>query len=299
MKRKAVKRLLIVAGLASLLLIVGLALPLYAAPPSRPASLRGVKAAAQATTQITATVPVTATVPLTPTETATATATPTPTPTPTPSPAPPTQTPAPTSTSLPTPTPTLSPPTQTPTVAPTFTPTPTATPTRSPVNTALAIVTDNGLLITIVCLVSLSFLALFVIVLALRGKQSKKTKPEPTPPSKTTVPLPASDSAYLESVNVADGPRRFGLKTDGVVIGRAQESDIVITEDFPDWKTVSQHHARVYLWTGHWVVEDINSTNGVYVNGKRTGRNILRDGWQLKIGGVEFIFHANTGETKQ
>jgi hypothetical protein len=184
-------------------------------------------------------------------------------------------------------------------VAPTFTPTPTATPTRSPVDTAIATVTENGLLITIVCLVLLSFLALFVIVLALRSKQRKKPKPKPTPPSKTTVPLPTPDSAYLESIQVADGPRRFGLKTDGVVVGRAQESDIVITKDFPDWKTVSQRHARIYLWTSHWVVEDINSTNGVYVNGKRTGCNVLRDGWQLKIGGVEFVFHTNTGETNQ
>ena len=127
----------------------------------------------------------------------------------------------------------------------------------------------------------------------------KRPKLEPTPPTTPVAPPPLSAVPYLESVRTLDGPRRFDLKSDGVAIGRAQENDLVITEDFPGWETVSQRHAWVGQWAGRWIVEDINSTNGIYVNGKRTGRNLLRDGWQLDIGGVEFVFRANTGETEQ
>lgn len=83
------------------------------------------------------------------------------------------------------------------------------------------------------------------------------------------------------------------------MIGRDQETDLTITQDFARWETVSKYHARIYRLTDHWIVEDLNSMNGVYVNGKRTGRNLLRDGWQLDIGGVGFVFRARTKETEQ
>jgi hypothetical protein len=143
------------------------------------------------------------------------------------------------------------------------------------------------------CLILLS-LPILLIALALRRKEKKKPKPTPTP----AAPPPPTGS-YLESVRTAGGPRRFDLKPDGATIGRAQENDLVITQDFPGWETVSQRHAWIYRWADRWIIEDVNSTNGIYVNGKRTGRNLLRDGWQLDIGGVEFVFRANTGETEQ
>jgi len=89
------------------------------------------------------------------------------------------------------------------------------------------------------------------------------------------------------------------LKPDGSTIGRTQENELVITQDFPGWESVSRHHARIYEQAGHWIVEDLNSMNGVYVNEKRTGKNLLRDGWRLSIGGVEFIFRAGTGEAQR
>ncbi|MEI2692320.1 MAG: hypothetical protein V9H69_22455 [Anaerolineae bacterium] len=35
----------------------------------------------------------------------------------------------------------------------------------------------------------------------------------------------------------------------------------------------------------------MSNRNGVYVEGQRTARNLLRSGWRIGIGGVEFIFH--------
>jgi pSer/pThr/pTyr-binding forkhead associated (FHA) protein len=71
---------------------------------------------------------------------------------------------------------------------------------------------------------------------------------------------------------------------------------LVIAQDLPGWETVSNRHARIYEQAGRWVIEDLGSTNGVYVNGKRTGRNLLQDGWRLGIGGVEFVCRISKGE---
>jgi len=103
----------------------------------------------------------------------------------------------------------------------------------------------------------------------------------------------------MESVGTPGGPRRFDLKPDGVTIGRAPENDLVITQDLAGWETISHHHARIYQQEGLWIIEDLDSMNGIYVNERRTGRNLLRDGWRLGIGGVEFVFRADTGEASR
>lgn len=78
-------------------------------------------------------------------------------------------------------------------------------------------------------------------------------------------------------------------------MGRAPENDLVITPELAGWETVSRSHARIYRQGENWIVEDLGSTNGIYVNGRRTGRNLLRDGWRLGIGSVVFTFHAGRG----
>jgi pSer/pThr/pTyr-binding forkhead associated (FHA) protein len=103
----------------------------------------------------------------------------------------------------------------------------------------------------------------------------------------------------LESVGTAGGPRQFALKPGGVTIGRAIDNEVVIAQDFAGWDTISRRHARIYQREGQWIVDDLDSKNGVWVNGRRTGRNILQDGWELRIGEVVFIFRAGPGEASQ
>lgn len=170
-----------------------------------------------------------------------------------------------------------------PTPTPTAPATPTIAPPTSPISRLPALLSENWPWVTIICLAPLLILALLLVLWAWRRA---RRRPKPRPPI----------GSYLESVGISGGPRRFRLKPEGITIGRAPENDLVITQDFPAWETVSRHHARIYRQAGHWIVEDLGSMNGVYVNGRRTGRNLLRDGWRLGIGGVEFIFHAGAGE---
>jgi pSer/pThr/pTyr-binding forkhead associated (FHA) protein len=135
--------------------------------------------------------------------------------------------------------------------------------------------------------------------LVLRALRRKTPRPISPPPSASAHPPPTPTGPHLESVGTSGGRCHLDLRPDGVTIGRAPENDLVITQDLPGWETVSRRHARIYEQAGHWIVEDLNSTNGIYVNGKRTGRNLLREGWQLRVGGVEFLFRASTGEERQ
>ncbi len=155
------------------------------------------------------------------------------------------------------------------------------------VNEIMTVMPKDGLVVAVVCLV------LTLIVLIVWRKRAKSTTLSPTVPALSTT------GPHLESTSTIGDSRRFGLKPGGTTIGRSTENDLVITQDFPDWETVSQRHAWVYQWVDHWIVEDIDSMNGIQVNGKRTGRNLLRDGWQVDIGGVGFVFRAAAEETEQ
>lgn len=72
-------------------------------------------------------------------------------------------------------------------------------------------------------------------------------------------------------------------------IGRTADNDIQI-----DASNVSRHHAVLLAGADQCVVEDLNSTNGVLVNGLRVERQVLRDGDVLRVGKVEFRFQQRS-----
>lgn len=75
-----------------------------------------------------------------------------------------------------------------------------------------------------------------------------------------------------------------------VIVGR--ESDCDITVDHPQ---VSRHHAKITLQMGGILVEDLRSTNGTFVNGKRVVRELMGEGDILGIGPVAFSISPKMG----
>lgn len=82
---------------------------------------------------------------------------------------------------------------------------------------------------------------------------------------------------------VIDGPlvgTIVPLEGQQVTIGRAPDSTIVIDDDY-----ASSRHARVYESEGSWVVEDLGSTNGTWIDRVRiTTPTVLPVGAPLRIG---------------
>jgi hypothetical protein len=68
-------------------------------------------------------------------------------------------------------------------------------------------------------------------------------------------------------------------------IGRLPDNTISI-----DSPAVSGHHACVFSSDGQYVVEDLQSTNGTFVNGVRVSRHVLQHGDVLKVGNHEVVF---------
>jgi chromosome segregation ATPase len=74
----------------------------------------------------------------------------------------------------------------------------------------------------------------------------------------------------------------LGPKT---TIGRTPENDVQI-----DAQYISRHHAVILAERTHTIIEDLNSTNGVIVNGRRVLRQTLKDGDIVLIGTAPFRF---------
>jgi chromosome segregation ATPase len=72
-------------------------------------------------------------------------------------------------------------------------------------------------------------------------------------------------------------------------IGRTPDNDIRIDAEF-----ISRHHAVVLLYGTKTVIEDLNSTNGTYVNSERVNRRTLKEGDIVTLGKSEFRFVTRT-----
>jgi len=85
------------------------------------------------------------------------------------------------------------------------------------------------------------------------------------------------------------GPHRgseFELTRRTTTIGRSEECDIVLEDE-----SVSRQHARITLTENHFHIEDLNSTNGTFVNGKRIISHQLLDQDRIQICKSIFIFY--------
>jgi two-component system cell cycle response regulator len=80
--------------------------------------------------------------------------------------------------------------------------------------------------------------------------------------------------------------RRTALTSDEYVVGRVSENDIVI-----DRESVSRRHARLRRSEAEgWVIEDLGSTNGSFVNDVRVSHKPLHDSDQVRIGDAIYKF---------
>lgn len=83
----------------------------------------------------------------------------------------------------------------------------------------------------------------------------------------------------------------YGIK-ESATIGRSKKCEIYIADPF-----LSKEHARIFLKEGSFYIEDLSSTNGTYVNGKKLLDKAvkLKDSDKITFGNINFLFVDTLG----
>jgi pSer/pThr/pTyr-binding forkhead associated (FHA) protein len=85
-----------------------------------------------------------------------------------------------------------------------------------------------------------------------------------------------------------EGPlygRTFYLHEPALSIGRLVSNDICLEDPF-----VSRKHCVIKTEDEHYVIQDLNSANGTFINGERVNAGLLKEGSLIGIGASQFLF---------
>ncbi len=104
---------------------------------------------------------------------------------------------------------------------------------------------------------------------------------------KLDLPMPPRLIAIYGPLNC----RTFYLEEPVVSIGRLESNDIRLEDPF-----VSRHHCVIRNEGEQYLIEDLNSANGTFVNGERVDTGSLKEGSLIEIGGSQFIFRLQNPE---
>ncbi|HEV7585194.1 MAG TPA: DUF3662 and FHA domain-containing protein [Solirubrobacteraceae bacterium] len=87
---------------------------------------------------------------------------------------------------------------------------------------------------------------------------------------------------------LAVGGRRLLVPPAGGTIGRSRDCEIVLEDS-----GISRRHAEIRPGSDGWMLEDLGSTNGVLVNGRKvSGTQALSAGDRVELGSTEIIFEV-------
>jgi len=99
-------------------------------------------------------------------------------------------------------------------------------------------------------------------------------------------PAEADDSQIPENAFIIiDGRKVFPLKDRVINIGRRLENQLIV-----DDPRVSRTHAQLRAINGRYVIFDLNSTSGTFINGQRTSQTALYPGDVISLAGVTLVF---------
>ncbi|MGL4340311.1 MAG: FHA domain-containing protein FhaB/FipA [Rhodoglobus sp.] len=132
------------------------------------------------------------------------------------------------------------------------------------------------LLILRIAFLVLLWAFVFAIVYAVRsdlfGQAGGGVPATPAVASLALTETPAPEATPTGSLTarrlvITSGARsglEMDLPDDAMSIGRSADCGLVIRDDY-----TSTHHARLLLWDVGWVIQDLESTNGTFLNGTR------------------------------
>ncbi|MCB0327699.1 MAG: GGDEF domain-containing protein [Bdellovibrionales bacterium] len=113
-------------------------------------------------------------------------------------------------------------------------------------------------------------------------KKAHKTDEPTVIVEKDRIPVQKEDQnqrGCLVTIHGQNMGKRYELINQEKIVGRSMACEIRVNEE-----NVSRQHARIYFNGTNYVVEDLNSTNGTFLNTKKVTSSVLSDGDLVMIG---------------
>ena len=110
-------------------------------------------------------------------------------------------------------------------------------------------------------------------------------KPKAQPPTEAASPAELGLESESEEVSLTMNGRKQVLRERRVVLGRSKECDVQVADS-----NVSRRHAELRQEGSSWWIVDLDSTNGLEVNGTRVQRGKLADGDTITLGNTDLVF---------
>jgi len=110
------------------------------------------------------------------------------------------------------------------------------------------------------------------------GPESEERRPTP---HSFALPEGAAESrCTLTIVRGIDAGRVFSVDRESSIIGRGRDAEVLVDDE-----AVSRHHARlIRRMDGRFALEDLQSTNGTFLRGKRIQMEVLSPGDRVQLG---------------
>lgn len=116
-------------------------------------------------------------------------------------------------------------------------------------------------------------------------KSPKESATIPVSPEAFLGKIPMQQRAYFKVIGISQEAKIIELQKTQTIIGRSPECDVQIPSN-----RVSRKHACVDFRNEEYHMRDLDSTNGVFVNGIKVVKCVLRNMDQIEIGGVKLLF---------
>jgi len=100
----------------------------------------------------------------------------------------------------------------------------------------------------------------------------------------------APESYHTSAFFIVNGTEIFQLNQGVINIGRSPENHLVLEDP-----RVSRYHAQLRAVKGKFVIFDLDSSAGIYVNGQRVTQRALLPGDVVMLAGIPLIFGQDTG----
>jgi pSer/pThr/pTyr-binding forkhead associated (FHA) protein len=100
---------------------------------------------------------------------------------------------------------------------------------------------------------------------------------------------------YVVSLAVLEGPSRgdlYLIEDERTVLGRGSQSDLILPDD-----SISREHAVLEFAGDRYVLQDLESSNGTFVNEKRVKSAELEHGDRIRVGHLllQFLVEERSG----